>query len=88
MAIVTKLNEAWNTNKAMDAVFEVRAQAENVYNVLQESITHINEIVSTASFGDVDAEIKTKGQAIITILNQSKNALDTHIDFLNWRQSE
>lgn len=86
MAIKTKLNQAWSQNEAMDAVFEVRAQAENVYNVLQESITRINEIVNDASFSDVDAEIKSEGRAIISILNQSKQALDGHKDFLNWRQ--
>ncbi len=86
MAIKTKLNSAWTTNKSMDAVFEVRAQAENVYRVLQESIARINEIVSGASFGDVDAEIKSEGQDIIDILNQSKTALDGYKDFLEWRQ--
>jgi len=86
MAIETKLNSAWSMNEAMDAVFEVRAQAENVYNVLQESIARINEIVAGASFGDVDDEIRDEGQAIISILNQSKNALDGHTDFLQWRQ--
>lgn len=86
MSIETKLNGAWNTNEAMSAVFEVRAQAENVYNALQESIARINEIVASASFSDVDAEIKSEGQAIIQILNQSKTALDGHAEFLNWRQ--
>lgn len=86
MSIKTKLNGAWTTNETMSAVFEVRAQAENVYNVLLESIARINEIVSGASFGDVDAEIKTEGQEIISILNQSKAALDGHAEFLTWRQ--
>lgn len=86
MAIKTKLNSAWDINKSMDAVFEVRAQAENVYVVLRESITRINKIVSGASFGYVEDEIKNEGLQIINILEQSKNALDSHKDFLNWRQ--
>lgn len=86
MSIKTKLNQARTTNETMDAIFKVRAQAETAYNVLRESIARINEIVSDASFNDVDAEIKTEGQAIINILNQSKDALDEHADFLNWRQ--
>lgn len=86
MAIKDKLDTAWETNEAMDSVFEVRAQAENLYNVLQETIDKINEIVTGASFANVDAEIKTEGAEVIQILNQSKAALDGHTDFLNWRK--
>ena len=88
MAITQKLNAAWNTNEAMDAVFEVRAQVENAYNVLAESIARINEIVAGSSFANVDAEIKTEGAAIISILNQSKTALDGHDDFVLWRKPD
>jgi len=88
MAIKDKLNLAWQTNEAMDAVFEVRAQIENAYNVLAESIARINEIVAGSSFDDVDAEIKVEGAAIISILNQSKAALDGHGDFILWRKPE
>ena len=88
MAIKDKLNLAWQTNEAMDAVFEVRAQIENAYNVLAESIARINEIVAGSSFDDVDAEIKVEGAAIISILNQSKAALDGHSDFINWRKPD
>jgi len=88
MAIKQKLNAAWQTNESMDAVFEVRAQVENAYNVLEESIARIKEITSDASFADVDAEIKTEGVAIISILNQSKQALDGHLGFINWRKPE
>jgi len=88
MAIKTKLNLAWQTNESMDAVFEFRAQAENAYNVLQETIARIDEIISGASFTDVDSEIKSEGSAIRNILNQSKAALDKHSDFINWRKSE
>jgi len=88
MTIETKLNESWNTSKTMNAVFEVRAQAETVYNVLQESIVRINEITSDTGFSAVDTEIKDEGRAIINILNQAKDALDKHSEFLKWRQSE
>ena len=86
MAIKDKLDTAWNTNEAMDAVFEFRAQAENAYNVLQETIARIYDIVAGANFGDVDAEIKSEGSAVRSILNQSKDALDNHLVFINWRQ--
>jgi len=86
MAIKIKLNSAWQTNEAMDAVFEFRAQAENAYNVLQETVARIDEIIAGSSFADVDAEIKTEGAAIINILNQSKAALDGHGAFINWRK--
>jgi len=88
MAIKQKLDSAWKTNEAMDAVFEFRAQVENAYNVLQESIVRIDEIVADASFANVDAEIKSKGSAVRSILNQSKTALDGHLGFINWRKPE
>jgi len=86
MAVKTKLDQAWNTNEVIANVFEVRAQAENVYNVLQESIARINEITAGASFSDVDDEIKSEGRDIIQILNQAKQAFDGHAEFLAWRQ--
>lgn len=88
MAIKQKLNTAWQTNESMDAVFEIRALAENAYNVIQESIARINEVVASSSFDDVDPEIVAKGAAIISILNQSKTALDGHSDFINWRKPD
>ena len=88
MAIKDKLDTAWNTNEAMDAVFEFRAQAENAYNVLQETIAKIDEIVAGSSFADVDAEIKAEGSAVRSILNQSKTALNNHLVFINWRKPE
>ena len=88
MAIKDKLDTAWNTNEAVDAVFEVRAEIENAYNVLDEAILKINEIVAGSSFANVDAEIKAEGAAIISILNQSKTALDGHGDFINWRKPD
>jgi len=88
MAIKQKLDTAWQTNKAMDAVFEFRAQVENAYNILQETIARIDEIITGANFKDVDSEIKNEGSAIRNILNQSKSALDGHKDFINWRQPE
>ena len=86
MAIKDKLDTVWSTNTTMDAVFDVRAQAENAYRVLQETVTNINKTFGDASFAAIDPEIKTEGQQIIAILNQAKAALDGHADFLNWRQ--
>lgn len=84
--ITDKLNAAWGNNQAMQAVFKFRALAANVYAELQNTISSINEITAGASFADVDAEIKTKGQQIISILNQTKTALDAHSDFIDWKQ--
>ena len=37
MSIEAKLNTAWNTNTAMDAVFEVRAKLQNLAQVALET---------------------------------------------------
>ncbi|MFW6121759.1 MAG: hypothetical protein ACOC80_12810 [Petrotogales bacterium] len=86
MTIKNKLNTAWGTNETMKAVFEFRAQAENAYNVLQETVARIDEIVAESNFQNVDSEIKSEGSAIKDILKQAKEALDSHSDFINWRQ--
>lgn len=86
MAIITKLNTAWTTNLMEDATFEFRAVAENEYNNLIETVAKIDEIVARAVFANVDNEIKVEGQAIRTIINNAKAALDTHTAFLQWRQ--
>jgi len=88
MSIKIKLNSAWQTNEAMDAVFEFRAQAENAYNVLQETVARIDEIISGSNFVDVDSEIKSEGSAVRNILNQSKSALDAHSNFINWKKPD
>lgn len=88
MAITEKLDQSWETNKAMDSVFEFRAVSENVYNVLQESITRIDEIAGGTDFQGVDLEIKSEGQVIRQILNQAKESFDQHQKFLNWTQPE
>lgn len=88
MPIKTKLNQAWQANEAVDAVFELRAQTENVYNVLEETVARIDEIVASEEFEDVDAEIKAKANAIKGILQGVINSLKNHLDFINWRKPE
>lgn len=87
MAIKDKLDTAWATNETMDALFEFRAVAENEWNNLQETVAKIDAITSSAKFATVDPELKTEGIAIRTIILQAKNALDTHVTFLNWKQT-
>ena len=87
MAIKDKLDAAWADNLMQDATFEVRAVMQNGYNQLSETVAMIDAIIARAVFAGVDSEIKTKGQAIRTIFNSAKNALDGHTDFLNWTQS-
>lgn len=86
MSIKDKLDAAWGTNQAMDAVFEFRAVAQNAYNVLVETVARIDQITSGANFTSVDAEIKTEGVAIRAHLNAAKTNLDDHVAFLNWIQ--
>jgi len=88
MAIKNKLNEAWQNDKTTDAIFEFRATVENAFNVLQETVGRIDEIAASDSFVDVDAEIKQAGVAIRKILKDAKEALDSHGEFLEWKQPE
>ncbi len=87
MAINDKLTTAWSEKAQGEDVFAVRAQAENLYNVLTETINNIAVLTAKSSFATVDTEIITEGIAIINILNGAKVSLDKHADFLNWRQS-
>ena len=86
MAITAKLNTAWTTNTAMDAVFEVRSTLENLGNVAVETKAKVAKITSDASFASVDAEIKAEGAALIALVNAFVSDLAGHQDFLNWTQ--
>jgi hypothetical protein len=86
VAVQDKLNAQWTSKEQGEAVFRVRAIMQNAYMVLQETVSQIDAITASASFTTVDAEIKTSGGQIRTILNQSKAALDAHAAFLNWKQ--
>lgn len=88
MSVKEKLNEAWQTDKMTDAIFEFRAVVENAFSVLQETMTKIDEIASSANFADVDEEIKQTGVAIRKILDDAKEALSAHEEFIGWRQPE
>jgi len=86
MAITDKLNTAWTTNEAMDAVFEARALFQNLANVALETQARIDEIAAGASFASVDLEIKQEAGACRTIVNALVNALEDHSDFIEWKQ--
>ena len=88
MAINAKLNDEFEEGKQSEEVFSFRAISENAYSILQETITQLEEIKASGRFNLVDAEIKAKGQAILTILKDAKNLLDAHSDFLNWQKPE
>jgi hypothetical protein len=86
MAIKDKLDAAWTDNLMQDATFEFRAAAQNGYWQLQEVVAKFNEILAKPIFAGVDAELKAEGQAIRTIFNSAKAALDSHLAFLEWKQ--
>ena len=86
MSIEAKLNTAWTTNTAMDAVFEVRAKLQNLAEVALETKQGVAAITSDASFASVDAEIKAEGAALIALVNAFVSDLAGHQDFLNWTQ--
>ena len=82
--IKEKLDAECLRGEASAAVFELRALLEHVYQVLNETINRVNEIVSAEHFDSVDAEIKQEGALIKDILKTAKDALDSHSEFLNW----
>lgn len=86
MSIKEKLNQSWNTDQTMDAIFEFRSITEHLFNTLQETISRIDEIASSGNFTDVDEGIKAEGVAIRKILNDAKNFLDAHKEFILWKQ--
>jgi len=88
MAITEKLDQAWTTNSAMDAIFEVRAVIQNLNNVAKETQATIDRIAAGGSFASVDAEIKTEAAQCRTIVNALVNALEAHSEFVDWKHSE
>lgn len=86
MAIIDKLNTEWNEKQQAETVFRIRAAMENCYNTISETVEEIDALTSGASFSTVNSEIKTKGAAVRTIINQALVALKAHNDFLRWKQ--
>jgi methyl-accepting chemotaxis protein len=82
------LDNAWQTDRTIDAAFEFRALAENAYNVINETIEKIDELASRTVFVGVNDEIKNIGTNIRKILKDTKLLLEEHKDFLEWRQPE
>ena len=82
--IKEKLDTEFIRGETSQAVFELRALLEHVYQVLNETINRVNEIVSAEHFDSIDANIKQEGASIQDILKTTKDALDNHSEFLNW----
>lgn len=86
MPITDKLNASWTAQQQSAAVFQIRAAAENCFNVMQETIQQIDAIAADSKFTTVDVEIKTEGQAIRKIINDAKNLLVAKTEFISWKQ--
>lgn len=86
MAVQDKLNVQWASKEQGDAVFRFRAISQNAYMTLSETVAQLGELVASAHFDGVDPEILTSGGAVLTIINNTKTALDAHAAFLNWKQ--
>jgi len=86
MAITEKLNTAWVTKEQAEAVFQFRAAAQNCYMVMAEEVAKMDELIASAKFTTVDAEIKTAGAQVRKIINDAKVLLDGKLDFINWTQ--
>ncbi|MFX0140420.1 MAG: hypothetical protein ACFFDN_42670 [Candidatus Hodarchaeota archaeon] len=86
--IKEKLNLEFEEGQQSESCFEFRAVSENAYNVISETILRLEEIKASARFDLIDQEIKAEAQAILNIFKTAKTALDSHSDFLSWRQPE
>jgi len=86
MNIIEKLNLEFEEGKQSESCFSFRATIENVYNVITETITQLEEIKAGGHFDKIDIEIRQEGQAVLDILKQTKDDLDAHGDLLLWRQ--
>ena len=85
MAVEATLNESWSTNRSIDTIFKMRAQAEDAYNVITDTI----ELMTGSLEGSrINTEIESEGQSILNILNTAKTELDKHSKFILWRQPE
>lgn len=88
MAVIDKLDNDWGTNETMALLFEVRAIAENGYEVIQETVAKINELVADQKWQDIDNELRQTVTQVINEFEKAKTELDKESDFLTWRQPE
>jgi len=88
MAIKDKLDDIYETNQLAKAVFEFRAESQRAYIALNAAVYRLNALVASSGFTAIDQELITEGGAILTIINDAKVALDTHIEFLLWSRTQ
>lgn len=89
MAIIDKLNIAWETNVEQDLLFEFRALVDSsggFYAQLVQALDEIERLQGESSFANLDDELKQEAIAIRNHLRDLKTALDEHLDFINWSQ--
>ena len=86
MAVKEKLDVTWEDKLTKDAAIDFRAAAQNGYWQIQETVARFNGFLDKPVFDKVDAEIRAESEAIRTIFNQAKAALDAHVEFLEWKQ--
>ena len=86
MAITDKLNDAWTTNEAVDAIVSAHSEMQKLQDTVQEVKAELDRLAAGAHFADVDAELKTEAQACRTLVNQMISALAEHSSFIDWVQ--
>ena len=83
-----KLDVSWTQNKSDSTVFDFRATAQNAKNVIDETLSKMEEIIGSDAFDSADADIKTEAKAVQSTLQKAQTDLENHFEFLNWTQPE
>lgn len=87
--VVDRLNEAWLAKDTADKVFDFRAAAQTMSNVIANQLAIMDAIAKDAAFkANVADEIKNEGAAILAIAIAANDALTSHSEFILWKQPQ
>lgn len=87
MALTDDLNTASEASQAMNAVFEIRAAAQNLYNALVTTAATIDRITAEPRWAaGVNATVRQTCNQLRTKIDNAKVAFDEYAEFLNWIQ--
>ena len=88
MSVITDLQGTWETKEKAEDAFTVRAQLENVSNVLLETNTAIQAIVDNGNFGTVPADLRNALNRWWTIFKDAQSDAEADAEIVQiyqWR---
>ncbi|GAF71336.1 unnamed protein product [marine sediment metagenome] len=84
MSLNGHLTAHWSKHEEAKAVYDVKARLTGLYNTIKGNLAAIEECISSDAFEEVNTEIVAEAQALVDDLTACKEAMEVHLEFLEW----